>query len=79
MTSPSIEEQVALLMQGTEYGDEALKQAMAAELQQRLVEAEAQGRPLRVYCGFDPRPPTCTWATPSRCASCASSRSWATR
>lgn len=55
MTSPSIEERVGLLMQGTEYGDEALKQAMAAELQQRLVEAQAQGRPLRVYCGFDPR------------------------
>jgi tyrosyl-tRNA synthetase len=51
----SIDEQVAYLMQGTEYGDETLKQAMANELRQRLVEAEMQGRPLKIYCGFDPR------------------------
>jgi len=51
----TIDEQVQLLMQGTEYGDEELKGAMAAELRQRLVEAQAEGRPLRVYCGFDPR------------------------
>jgi len=51
----TIDEQVALLMQGTEYGDEALKQAMADELRQRLIEAEQTGRSLRVYCGFDPR------------------------
>lgn len=51
----NIDEQVALLMQGTEYGDETLKAAMAAELRQRLLEAQKEGRPLRVYCGFDPR------------------------
>jgi len=51
----TIDEQVALLMQGTEYGDEALKQAMADELRQRLIEAEKERRSLRVYCGFDPR------------------------
>jgi tyrosyl-tRNA synthetase len=51
----NIDEQVALLMQGTEYGDEALKQAMAAELRERLIEAQQEGRPLRVYCGYDPR------------------------
>ncbi len=50
-----IDEQVALLMQGTEYGDDTLKQAMAGELRQRLLEAEREDRPLRVYCGFDPR------------------------
>ncbi len=50
----SIDDQVALLMQGTEYGDEQLKQAMAGELMERLVEAEKEGRPLRVYCGYDP-------------------------
>ncbi|MEW6567533.1 MAG: tyrosine--tRNA ligase [Chloroflexota bacterium] len=55
MTQMTIDEQVALLMQGTEYGDEALAQAMAAELRQRLIEAEDKGRKLRVYCGFDPR------------------------
>ena len=53
----SIDEQVELLMQGTEYGDEELKQAMRNELKQRLVEAKAEGRPLRVYCGYDPTKP----------------------
>jgi len=51
----NIEDQVALLMQGTEYGDEQLKHNMANELRQRLIEAEKEHRPLRVYCGFDPR------------------------
>jgi len=51
----NISEQVALLMQGTEYGDEELKKNMANELRQRLIEAERERRPLRVYCGFDPR------------------------
>jgi tyrosyl-tRNA synthetase len=51
----NIEEQVKLLMQGTEYGDEQLKQAMADELRERLIEAEKDSRPLKVYCGFDPR------------------------
>lgn len=49
-----IDDQVELLMQGTEYGDEELKKAMAAELRQRLLEAQRESRPLRVYCGFDP-------------------------
>jgi tyrosyl-tRNA synthetase len=51
LTSLSLDEQVALLMQGTAYGDEALARNMANELRERLKE----GRPLRVYCGFDPR------------------------
>jgi len=51
----NINDQVELFMQGTEYGDEALKQAMKTELHQRLVEAEKEKRPLRIYCGFDPR------------------------
>lgn len=51
----TIDQQVEYLMQGTEYGDSELKQAMATELRQRLVEAKAEGRPLRIYCGFDPR------------------------
>lgn len=49
-----IEEQVELLMQGTEYGDEELKNAMTRELRERLLEAQNEGRPLRVYCGYDP-------------------------
>ena len=50
----NIEEQVELLMQGTEYGDEDLKKAMTNELRQRLIDAQTEGRPLRVYCGYDP-------------------------
>jgi len=51
----NIEDQVQYLMHGTEYGDDDLKSAMASELRQRLLEAEREGRPLRVYCGYDPR------------------------
>jgi tyrosyl-tRNA synthetase len=50
----NIEEQVELLMQGTEYGDDELKKAMTDELRQRLTDAQREGRPLRVYCGYDP-------------------------
>src|SRR5574342_917248 len=50
----NIDEQVELFMQGTEYGDEELKQAMQKELRERLIEVQKEGRPLRVYCGFDP-------------------------
>ena len=50
----NIEEQVELLMQGTEYGDEELKKAMTNELRQRLLDAQRENRPLRVYCGYDP-------------------------
>src|SRR5574339_1030988 len=41
-------------MQGTEYGDEELKKAMTNELRQRLLDAQKENRPLRVYCGYDP-------------------------
>jgi tyrosyl-tRNA synthetase len=50
----NIEEQVSYLMRGTEYGDEELKEAMAGELRQRLIEAQNEGRTLKVYCGYDP-------------------------
>lgn len=51
----NIEQQVEYLMQGTEYGDENLKQAMKRELRERLIEADKEGRPLRIYTGYDPR------------------------
>src|SRR5687767_407709 len=50
----NIEEQVELLMQGSEYGDEELKKFMTSELRARLQDAQKEGRPLRVYCGYDP-------------------------
>ncbi len=49
----SIDDQVALLMQGAEFGDEQIKERMTQELRERLKE----GRPLRVYCGYDPTAP----------------------
>jgi tyrosyl-tRNA synthetase len=54
---PTIDEQLEVLMQGTEYGDPQIKQTMRQELRERLIEAEKQGRALRVYCGYDPRKP----------------------
>ena len=53
----TIDEQVAYLMQGAEYGDEQVKKAMAGELKTRLLEAEKEKRPLKVYCGYDPTAP----------------------
>ncbi len=50
-----IEEQVEVLMSGTAYGDPATRQNMAADLRERLGECQREGRPLRVYCGYDPR------------------------
>jgi tyrosyl-tRNA synthetase len=51
----NINEQVELLMQGTEYGDEGLRKTMETELRQRLIDTEKEGRKLRIYCGYDPR------------------------
>jgi len=50
MTNLTLDQQVALLMQGTEYGDEQTAKNMERELREKLKE----GRPLRVYCGYDP-------------------------
>lgn len=51
----NIDQQVAYLMRGTEYGERTLYTAMENELRERLQLAEKEGRPLRVYCGYDPR------------------------
>ncbi len=51
----NINQQVTYLMRGVEYGDPAMYEAMKKELRERLIEAERLGRPLRVYCGYDPR------------------------
>jgi tyrosyl-tRNA synthetase len=40
-------------MHGSEFGDPQIKEMMTKELRQRLIEAKAEGRPLRVYCGYD--------------------------
>jgi tyrosyl-tRNA synthetase len=45
---------MAILMRGVDFGDDQIKQVMEEELRGRLQEAQQQGNPLRVYCGFDP-------------------------
>ncbi len=51
----TIEEQVEVLMSGTAYGDPEIRANMAKDLEARLRECEREERPLRVYCGYDPR------------------------
>lgn len=51
----TIDEQVEVLMSGTAYGDAETRANMAKDLRARLLECEREGRPLRVYCGYDPR------------------------
>jgi hypothetical protein len=60
----NIEEQVELLMQGTEYGDAELTKAMAADLRQRLMDVEKAAM-------IRPRP-TCTSGIRSPCGNYAS-------
>ena len=49
-----VEDQLAILMRGVEFGDEVTRANMEAELRQRLAESAREDRPLRIYCGFDP-------------------------
>ena len=49
-----IDEQVEYLMQGADFGDPSIAEAMATELRERLIESEKTEKPLRVYCGYDP-------------------------
>ena len=53
MKLKAVDEQVAILMHGAEFGDDQIKEMMTRELRQRLIEAGEEGRPLRVYCGYD--------------------------
>jgi len=48
-----IDKQVSIYMHGSEFGDPQIKEMMTKELRQKLIEAKADGRPLRVYCGYD--------------------------
>jgi tyrosyl-tRNA synthetase len=52
----SVNEQMEILMRGVEFGDEHTRQVMEGELRARL----SEGRPLRMYCGFDPTGPDLT-------------------
>lgn len=49
----SVDKQVSVLMQGAEFGDTQIKETMTKDLHQKLIDAGKEGRPLRVYCGYD--------------------------
>lgn len=53
-TFPPVDEQMHILMRGVDFGDDLTRTNMEKELRARLEKASATGRPLRVYCGFDP-------------------------
>src|SRR4051812_41136339 len=52
-----VEEQVQILMRGVDFGDRGIYTNMERELRERLQESYDSGRPLKVYCGFDPSTP----------------------
>lgn len=53
----TVDEQLEAILFGAEYGDRELEASMRRELRERLEWSVAQGRPLRVYAGYDPTRP----------------------
>ena len=54
---PPVDEQMRVLMRGVDFGDEQTYKNMEKELRERLQESYDTGRPLRIYCGYDPSSP----------------------
>jgi tyrosyl-tRNA synthetase len=54
---PPVAEQMRILMRGVDFGDAQTYANMEKELHERLQESYASGRPLRIYCGYDPSSP----------------------
>ena len=54
---PPVAEQMRILMRGVDFGDAQTYANMEKELRERLQESYDSGRPLRVYCGYDPSSP----------------------
>lgn len=52
-----VDEQMQILMRGVDFGDPLTYTNMERELRTRLEESYTSGRPLRVYCGYDPSSP----------------------
>ena len=57
---PPVDEQMQTLMRGVDFGDELTYKNMEKELYERVLESYTTGRPLRVYCGYDPSSPDLT-------------------
>ncbi len=54
---PPVEQQMRILMSGIDFGDPQTFSNMERELRARLQESHDTGRPLKVYCGYDPSSP----------------------
>jgi tyrosyl-tRNA synthetase len=54
---PPADEQLRKLMRGVDFGDEQTYANMEKDLRERLQESYDSGRPLKVYCGYDPSTP----------------------
>lgn len=57
MDFPPVDEQLAILMRGVDFGDELTYKNMEKELRTRLEESRESGVPLKIYCGYDPSSP----------------------
>jgi tyrosyl-tRNA synthetase len=56
-TFPPVAEQMRILMRGVDFGDAQTYANMEKELRERLEQSYTTGRPLRIYCGYDPSSP----------------------
>lgn len=54
---PPVDQQMQILMRGVDFGDQLTYTNMERELRERLQESYDSGRPLKVYCGYDPSSP----------------------
>ncbi len=54
---PPVDQQMRILMRGIDFGDPLTFTSMEKELRERLEESYRNGRPLRIYCGYDPSSP----------------------
>jgi tyrosyl-tRNA synthetase len=52
-----VDQQMRILMRGIDFGDPGTYASMERELRERLQGSFDSGRPLRVYCGYDPSSP----------------------
>ena len=52
-----VQEQMRILMRGVDFGDETTYKNMEKELHARIEKSFASGKPLTIYCGFDPSAP----------------------
>jgi tyrosyl-tRNA synthetase len=52
-----VDQQMQILMRGVDFGDRLTYTNMERELRERLQESYDSGRPLKVYCGYDPSTP----------------------